>query len=59
MNIKHFEMAGPAFKNPGMKKYYTVWRNEWKKFTVAPFNSATFSIHGEHTGSGRSRSTGS
>ncbi|PKN17533.1 MAG: branched-chain amino acid ABC transporter substrate-binding protein [Deltaproteobacteria bacterium HGW-Deltaproteobacteria-6] len=42
MNIKHFEMAGPAFKNPGMKKYYTVWRNEWKKFTVAPFNSATF-----------------
>ncbi|MDD4242063.1 MAG: ABC transporter substrate-binding protein [Smithellaceae bacterium] len=42
MNIKHFEQAGPQFTNAGMKKYYTVWRNEWKKFKVAPFNSATF-----------------
>ena len=42
MNIKHFEMAGPAFNNPGMKKYYTAWNNEWKKFKTPPFNSVTF-----------------
>ncbi len=42
MNIKHFEMAGPAFNNPGMKKFYLAWKKEWKKFTVAPFNSGTF-----------------
>jgi len=42
INIKHFEMAGPAFNNPGMKKYYTAWNTEWKKFKTAPFNSVTF-----------------
>ena len=42
VNIKHFEKAGPAFSNPGMKKYYTAWNTEWKKFTVAPFNSVLF-----------------
>ena len=42
INIKHFETAGPAFDNPGMKKYFTAWNKEWKKFTVAPFNSVTF-----------------
>ena len=42
MNIKHFEMAGPAFNNPGMKKYYLAWHNEWKKFKTPPYNSPTF-----------------
>ncbi len=42
MNIKHYETTGAAFTSPGMKKYYTAWNTEWKKFTVAPFNSVTF-----------------
>jgi ABC-type branched-subunit amino acid transport system substrate-binding protein len=42
MNIKHFEIAGPAFDNPNVKKYYTAWNTEWKKFKTVPFNSVTF-----------------
>jgi ABC-type branched-subunit amino acid transport system substrate-binding protein len=42
MNIKHFDTAGPAFNDPGMRKYYTAWNTEWKKFKTAPFNSVTF-----------------
>jgi len=42
MNIKHYETAGPAFNNPGMKKLYTAWNTEWKKFKTAPYNSVTF-----------------
>ena len=42
VNIKHFEKAGPAFTNPAVKKYYTAWNNEWKKWKVAPYNTVLF-----------------
>jgi len=42
MNIKHHDTAGPAFNNPGLKKYYTVWNAQWKKSKTAPFNTASF-----------------
>ncbi|HLZ20416.1 MAG TPA: ABC transporter substrate-binding protein [Smithellaceae bacterium] len=41
INIKHYETAGPAFSNPGMKKYFTVWHEQWKKSKTPPFNTAT------------------
>jgi len=42
MNIKHGEVAGPAFDNPAMKKYFLAWNNEWKKFKTAPYNTVLF-----------------
>jgi len=39
VNIKHWEMAGPQFDNPGMVKFFKTWNSQWKKF-----NSASYSI---------------
>jgi ABC-type branched-subunit amino acid transport system substrate-binding protein len=42
VNIKHWEMAGPQFDNPGMIKFYKAWNSQWKKFKTAPYNNALY-----------------
>jgi branched-chain amino acid transport system substrate-binding protein len=41
-NIKHFDLAGPAFSDPGIIKYYKAWNDAYKKWNTAPYNTPLF-----------------
>ncbi len=42
VNIKHFEKAGPAFTDPGNRKFYRMWHDQWKNVWQAPYNRLSF-----------------
>jgi branched-chain amino acid transport system substrate-binding protein len=48
VNIKHFDLAGPAFTNPGYIKYYKAWNDAWKKWDSKPYKTPIYK-HGTGT----------